>query len=483
MAETLVFIHHRNPIGVISPRLYGQFIEHLGRCCYDGLWVGKNSDIPNNEGWRTDALVALETMGVPVLRWPGGCYADHYHWRDGIGPAENRPRRLGMSCGLTVEDDNTLGTPEFLHYAAELGADAYLAGNVGTGTPQELCDWLEYCNSAFDTDLTRMRKADGAEKPWNVPFWGVGNENWGCGGNFTPAQYALEYKRYATMLRHIDPSAQLVICGWDTEEWNRTMLETIRPHFDLVDHVSIHRYWSAGPALTFNEDDYYNMIKESDKTEPYVARTAQIIAGAVGSRHTIGIALDEWGVWSPEARHTVNYEEPSTLRDAISAAITFEGFHRQCQVMSMANIAQTANVLHACVQTEGKNMWLTPTYHTFAMYRPHQGATAMHLTVTGSHSLPDGSQGVSATASRAADGSFTVSLVNRHLENSAPVRLAGCGMQTAEGKVLTADSPAAVNSASVPEKVAPAPFEVTGSGEEGWLCTLPPHSIATIRIA
>src|SRR5690606_998972 len=218
MLETTLKLDTTSPIGTISPRLYGQFAEHLGRCCYNGLWVGQNANVPHDNGIRLDVLKALQQMPVPLLRWPGGCYADHYHWRDGIGPADQRPRRLGMSCGLTVADDNSFGTHEFLRLCELLGAEPYLAGNVGTGTPQELCDWLEYCNATLDTSLTRERRANGAAEPFNVRLWGIGNENWGCGGNFDVVTYAHEYRRYATMMRHVDPTAEFVICGHD-EEW------------------------------------------------------------------------------------------------------------------------------------------------------------------------------------------------------------------------------------------------------------------------
>ncbi len=238
MSNTTLTIRADAPIGTISPRLYGHFAEHLGRCCYDGLWVGANrTDIAQRGGFRTDVIAALHALPVPMLRWPGGCYADHYHWRDGIGPANERPVRLGMSCGLQVEDDNSLGTHEFLAFCAAIGAEPYLAGNVGSGTPQELCDWLEYCNTAVATTLGRERARNGALAPFGVKLWGVGNENWGCGGNYDAATYACEYVRYATMLRHVDPSAALVVCGFD-DTWNVELLSTIGKHAGLVDHLS-----------------------------------------------------------------------------------------------------------------------------------------------------------------------------------------------------------------------------------------------------
>lgn len=495
MADTTLTIQHDDPIGVIAPRLYGQFAEHLGRCCYDGLWVGtRQREIPHDHGFRRDVLDALRRMPVPLLRWPGGCYADHYHWRDGIGPAEERPRRLGMSCDLQVEDDNSLGTHEFLWLCAQLGAEPYLAGNVGTGSPQELCDWLEYCNSARDTALTRMRRANGQAAPFSVPLWGVGNENWGCGGNFDPASYAREYRRYATMLRHVDPRAELVACGSDGTDregqWNRTLLQTIRDHLYLVDHLSIHSYWkSGGSEINFSADDYYHLLREASSTEAFVRQTAEIIAAEAGGRR-IGIALDEWGVWHPEVRSwgpgdvprrtdPLSYEQAGTLRDALAAAVAFEGFHRQCHVLTMANIAQIVNILHAPVMTDGAAMWLTPTYYAFQMHAPHIGATALPVAVGHGDALPDGSGAVSATASRS-ESSVALSLINRHYDREKSVRIDRIGSGgNARGHLLTADDPRAQNSAHQPDRVVPVPLKAQRDGD-GWRIDLPPHALATL---
>jgi alpha-L-arabinofuranosidase len=490
---TTIHIHTDAPIGTISPRLYGHFAEHLGRCCYDGLWVGTDAGVPNEEGFRSDVLDALRTLPVPLLRWPGGCYADHYHWRDGIGPPASRPRRLGMSCGLTVEDDNRIGTHEFLRLCASLGAEPYLAGNVGTGTPQELCDWLEYCNSALDTTLTRERAANGAGAPFGVRLWGVGNENWGCGGNYEAADYTREYRRYATMLRHIDPTAELVACGLE-DEWNTALLATLGPRLDLIDHLSIHDYWSAGgPETDFNEEQYYTLLAQAGATEAFVQRTAAIIAAATGGRHRIGIALDEWGVWHPEARRNgwgdipgrrpITYEQANTLRDALAAAIALEGFHRQCTVLSMANLAQIVNVLHAPVMTgpDGGQMWVTPTYHALRLHTPHIGATALHIVVDGGATVPGGGTAVSGTASTDGTG-IAVTIINRHLTEGATVALSGLGnVAFAEGHLLTAASPREQNSPDDPNRVAPVPLSVSGNRSDGWRVQLPPHALATLR--
>ena len=495
MSQTSVVVEIDSPIGTISPRLYGHFAEHLARCCYDGLWVGTDeSAIPQDGGFRTDVLAALRALPVPLLRWPGGCYADHYHWRDGIGPRDQRPRRLGMSCGLQVEDDNGLGTHEFLRLCAELGAEPYLAGNVGTGSTQELCDWLEYCNSARDTALTRQRRTNGASNPFGVRLWGVGNENWGCGGNFDAVSYAHEYRRFATMLRHVDPNAELVACGRD-DAWNIALLETLGRHTALVDHLSIHRYWNrSGHATSFDDVQYYALLAEAQATEDFIRDTARIIRDAIPAGQRMGIALDEWGVWHPqarlpppavgvEARQKHTFEQVGTLRDALAAAIALEGFHRHCDVLTLANLAQIVNVLHAVVMTNGARMWRTPTYHALRLHAPHIGATALRVTVDRGDSLPNGSPGLSATASRSAEG-LAVTLINRHRHLTADVCLDGnLSFKVANGQLLTAPTPRAANSAEQPDSVVPCPLKLHADRHHEWRFELPAHSVATICLS
>lgn len=493
MIETTLTVRKDAPIGTISPRLYGHFAEHLGRCCYDGLWTRGAYDVPHYGGFRADVVDALKAMPVPLLRWPGGCYADHYHWRDGIG---ERTTRLGMSCGLQVEDDNSLGTHEFIELCRLLGAEPYLAGNVGSGTVQELCDWLEYCNSTVSTKLVRERAANGSAEPFGVKLWGVGNENWGCGGSFEAEAYAVEYRRYATMLRHVDPTAELVICGHD-DEWNQRVIHANRRHMGLIDHYSIHRYWiHGGPELDFTEQEYYDLLAEADDTENFVTRTAGYLREALGdSDHRVGIALDEWGVWHPESRpwgpqgaelhrEPVTYEQAGTQRDAIAVAAALEGFHHQCHILTLANLAQIVNVLHAPVMTDGAAMWLTPTYYALQLHKPHLGATALPVEVTHGAALPGGENN-SVTGTASVSGSATtVTLTNRHYADTATVTLVV--PQTASvsaASVLAADSPRAVNSASQPDAVKPAPLSVESLGGGSWRVSLPPHSMATIQYA
>lgn len=491
MNDATLSVRADAPIGTISPRLYGHFAEHLARCCYDGLFVGASSAIPHQRGFRTDVLAALKALPVPLLRWPGGCYADHYHWRDGIGPASERPVRLGMSCGLQVPDDNSLGTHEFLWLCAQLDAEPYLAGNVGSGTPQELCDWLEYCNTAVPTTLAKLRAANGHPAPFGVRLWGVGNENWGCGGGYDAPGYAREYVRYATMLRHVDPSAELVVCGHD-DAWNVSLLATAGRHAELIDHLSIHHYWTGGGSEAgFGADEYDALLAEADSTEAFVRRTAAIIRDATGGRRPIGIALDEWGVWHPEARawgpgdvprrEPVTYEQAGTLRDALAAAVALEGFHRQCRVLTLANLAQVVNVLHAPVMTDGARMWLTPTYHALRMHAPHIGAEALPVALEHGAALRGGAPAVSATASRTARG-VAVTLINRHYTEPARVRLRCPDAPAHAAGALLAAAADSQNSAERPDNVAPAALAAPADGPGQWVLELPPHALATVTL-
>ena len=501
---TTVRVLTNEPIGTISPRLYGHFAEHLGRCCYGGLWVGHGQGV---EGFHPAVIEALRKLPVPMLRWPGGCYADHYHWRDGIGDPASRPSRLGMSCGLQVEDDNGLGTHEFLALCRLLGAEPYLAGNVGSGTPQELCDWVEYCNATARTTLARERAANGAAEPYGVRLWGVGNENWGCGGNYDPDTYAREYRRYATMLRHVDPQAELVACGYD-DAWNVQLVETLGDKLRLVDHLSIHDYWfDGGPEVDFDDDGYSRLLATARGTEAFVARTAAMLAEATGrsgatfrpnaadrSRHkqTIGVALDEYGVWHPEARPVnpygipfrtpVTYEQANTLRDGLAISLALAGFHRQCNVLSMANLAQIVNVLQAPVMTDGDRIWLTPTYHALAMHAAHIGATALPAEVTAGDSLPDSTPALSATASTT-DRGLTISLVNQHRTQGCEVSIAaGVTAGAATAQILSADAPNAQNNLDAPDRVAPKTLTVMTDGSDGWRLEMPPHSLVTVIV-
>lgn len=478
MPQATVKVDFEKPIGAVSPRLYGHFAEHLGRCCYDGLWVGKDSEIPNVGGFRKDIHDALAAMPTPLLRWPGGCYADHYHWRDGIGT--DRPVRLGLSCGRRVEEDNGLGTHEFLDFCEAIGAEPYLAGNMGSGSVQELCDWVEYTTYGGNTALAKERAANGRKQPWKVALWGVGNENWGCGGHYSPESYALEYRRYATMIRDVLPGEiEMVFCGQELD-WNTRAVEAMKGHTQLLKHWSIHRYWlEGGKGSTFTEAEFDAVLAEAHRTEEFVLETRAIL-DKIDPDRKIGIALDEWGMWHGDARswgpsgtpgYDDDYTQAGTLRDALAAAVALEGFHRQCNILSLCNLAQIVNVLHAPIMTDGADFWVTPTYHLLRMHTPHIGAEALTVSVEGNSS-------VSATATRK-DGKTTVSVVNRSYRDANGILLAGLsGPATAE---LLHAAPEAQNSAAEPNRVAPKPLECKVDAEGVWV-PLPPHSFATVTI-
>lgn len=474
-------IHMDAPIGTISPRIYGHFAEHLGRCCYDGLWA--------NGQLRQDVVAALKPLPVSLLRWPGGCYADHYHWRDGLGEPTRRPHRLGMSCGRTVEDDNRIGTHEFMELCHQLGAEPYLAGNMATGSPQELCDWIEYCNSTFATDLTRERAANGHAAPFQVKLWGIGNESWGCGGNYSAATYAQLYRVYATMVQHVDPQIELVLVGFD-DVWNGEVLKALQSTPKLVNHLSIHHYWFQGGHDTdFTEAQYYALLAEAASSEAFIARTAQLIRDIFGDAQQVGVALDEWGAWHPQSqawsealRPHQAFEQAGTLRDALAAGVALEGFHRQCAVLSLANLAQIVNVIHAPVMTEGQRMWVTPTYHALRLHAPHSGATALPVTLSPGFSLPDGSLAVSGTASIKA-GQLAITVINRHVDQAAMVTVPLAGdVRTVSGQLLTGESPRSFNTPEQPDVVGlqPLPVHVDGATVR---FELPAHSMATVLIA
>ncbi len=492
---TTLTVHAGETLGTISPYLHGHFAEHLGRCCYDGIFVGRDSPIPNRDGFRTDALDALKVMGVPQLRWPGGCFADSYHWRDGIGPVESRPRTWAESCGENVVEDNALGTHEFIAYCAALGADPYLAGNVGSGSPQEMMDWVHYCNGAADTTLARERAANGHPDPMGVKFWGVGNENWGCGGNYDAEAYAKEYKRYATFIKQMDSSVQLVACGFNERDWNLKLVEAMRNHLGLMDHVSVHQYWTFGPALGFSEEEYYNSMRAAALVEDVITYTDEILRFFVAGRRRVGIAFDEWGIWHPEANIGARYEAPSTLRDAVAGAGVLDVFHRWSDRVSTGNIAQIANVLQASVQTRGAEMWLTPTYHLFALYAPHRGGRAVRAEwesapardlAASTHwttSLPTGAVPLVSASASHRDGRLAVSLSNRHRTDAQEVVLSLRGLQTTGGTLRTMSGPPdAANSADAPETVAVRETRIDATGDTVTLA-LPPCSVQTLVLA
>ncbi|MFN8498962.1 MAG: alpha-L-arabinofuranosidase C-terminal domain-containing protein [Anaerolineae bacterium] len=374
------------PIATINPNIYGHFSEHLGACIYNGAWVGEDSAIPHSGGLCNDVITALRRIRPPVMRWPGGCFADDYHWRDGIGPTSARPRRINIHWGDVVET-NAFGTHEFIRYCEAIGAQPYIAANLGSGTPQEMRDWVEYCNFPDGTMLTDLRAANGAPAPFGVRYWGVGNEAWGCGGHFTPEDYATEYRRHATYLRDFGGQPlSLIACGPNGNdlEWTQrffTKLFDGAPGARRIHGYAAHYYCNTpGTALEFDDSGWYRLLEQAQGMETLITQQRALM-DAFDPLRQIGLVVDEWGAWHQPTpgRNPKFLWQQNTLRDAMLAAITLDIFNRHADKVAMANIAQTINVLQALLLTENGRTVTTPTYHVFDLYQAHQGGQAVRV--------------------------------------------------------------------------------------------------------
>lgn len=480
-------------IGVIEPLLHGHFAEHLGRCIYGGLWVGSDDDVATENGIRQDTLKLLSDLEIPMLRWPGGCFADDYQWTDGIGPRGERPRRRNahwtQGRANVPEESNAFGTHEFLTLCEELDCEPYLAANVGTGTPDMAADWVEYCNYDGDTSLVEQRRENGRENPWNVRYWGVGNENWGCGGNYAPKTYAEEYRRFATYLRSLRGpmgiDLDLVLCGHFVEGWNETVLETLQEDVEMVDHLSVHRYYHAGNATEFSNEEYYELFANASQLLDDIDDAASAINehAAPGS---IGIAVDEWGVWHPVAESDNGLEQPNTVRDAISAAGILDGFHHRADVLSMGNLAQTINVLQCLIKTDETAAWPTPTYHIFELHQPHQGRVSHEVSIdTESVAVGDGNDVPLLTASASAgEDDWFVTIANRDTaERTVTIQLDEEGLATVEAAVLFDDTEPSAHPDGPGHDYSPDPHDATIENSGTVSCTLPGSSVVSLSIA
>jgi alpha-N-arabinofuranosidase len=481
------------PGATINRNIYGQFAEHLGRLVYDGLWVGPGSAIPNTRGIRNDVVAALRNLNVPVLRWPGGCFADEYHWRDGVGPRDQRPRRINTSWGGVVET-NAFGTHEFLDLCEMIGAEPYISGNVGSGTPQEMMDWVEYMTSDSDSELANLRRRNGREKPWKAPYFGVGNESWGCGGNMRPEYYADEFRRFATFVKSYSGSrVQRIASGSNGEDYNWTEVLMSRAG-GRMQGLSLHYYtlptsnWrQKGSATQFGEAEWHATLARALRMEELIQKHGAIM-DKYDPEKRVGLMVDEWGTWydpEPGTRQSQLYQQNS-LRDALVAAVNLNIFHRHADRVQMANIAQVVNVLQSMILTDGGKMLLTPTYHVFEMYKVHQGATLIPVELAapeyrlGQAAIP----ALHASASRDAAGRLHLSVVNLDPNRAAQVALkvAGAAARNIEGRVLTAPAVNTVNTFDKPDAVKPAPFtSIQAQGEQITL-SLPSKAVVVLEI-
>jgi alpha-N-arabinofuranosidase len=481
--------------GIINRNIYGHFSEHLGRCIYEGIWVGEDSPIANTKGIRNDVVEALKEIKIPVLRWPGGCFADEYHWKDGIGPSEGRKRMINTHWGGTVEN-NHFGTHEFMELCAMLECEPYINGNVGSGTVQEMSEWVEYLTFNGVSPMAELRQQNGREEPWSVTYFGVGNENWGCGGNMRPEYYADLYRRYQTYVRNYgDNKIHRIACGPNADDYN-WMEVLMREAARYMDSITLHYYtlptgeWNnKGAATGFETDEWFSTLEKALHMEELVARHS-VIMDKYDPEKRVGLIVDEWGTWydvEPGTNPGFLYQQNS-IRDALVAGLTLNIFHKHSGRVRMANIAQTINVLQAVILTEGEKMILTPTYHVFNMYKVHQDAELLELAVEsgtysfGGREIPE----VSASASVNADGVIHVSLCNLNHTSAAklPLELRGFNGQAVEvtGTTLAGAAIDAHNTFNEPEAVAPQPFTAFQL-EDGILSLeLAPMSVTVLEI-
>jgi alpha-N-arabinofuranosidase len=454
-----------NAAGVrIAPELYGQFAEQLGEGITNGIWVGEDSPIPNIRGYRADVVEALKALHVPVLRWPGGCYADTYHWRDGVGPRAERPVTLNRWWGNN-EENNAFGTHEYFDFAELIGARTFLSVNVGTGTAGEAKDWVEYVTSPSRSTLAGLRRANGRDKPWKIDYAGIGNESWGCGGNLSAEQYAPLLRTYGTFVRQ-DHGPKIVAVGPSGDDYAWT--EEIMKSHDKFDFLSLHYYtlptgdWARkGAATGFSEAEWLATFAQTRRIDEMIARHSAIMDKADPGRK-VALAVDEWGTWYDSAPGSTALRQENTLRDALVAATNFHIFQRHAERVRMANIAQMVNVLQAVLLTDGAQMVRTPTYYAFLMYRPFQGGSALPVQVE-SPRLSAGATAVPAldvTAARGQDGSILLGLVNVDPDDSAAVDLSIAGVRgrRISGQLLTAPAMDSRNVFGAAEEVRPVPF-------------------------
>ena len=495
-AEFSVTILLNEPIGTIKPAIYSQFAEHIGGVIYDGIWVGPDSKVPNVGGIRASLIELVKQMGHVVVRWPGGCFADKYHWRDGIGPRGARPRRFGRWRDDT--EPNYFGTHEFLQFCKLCEVEPYLAANVGTGSPEEFQQWVEYCNApAGSTSIADERAANGAREPFRVRYWGVGNESWGCGGNFIPEDYCREYRKFTEWLPKYGVPLYLIAAGpnGNDRDWTQRFFAKWRDGQRAVIQGWAPHYYcgTTGHALNFSQDQWYEQLQKANRMETLI-KDQWAALGEVDTKHAIKLVIDEWGSWHPEGteinkRHL--FEQMSTLRDALVAALSLDTFNRHAEKVDMANVAQLINNLHSLFLADGDKFVATPTFHVYTMYRPHQGGRSVRMVTEGPEvkfqaaGREERIFRVAGSASVSPSNAATVTLVHSHATEPAEVvvRIKGGNVRGVQHTVLTHDQLNAHNTFAAPETVAPrsSARAPSASGDEIH-CVLPPRSVNRLDI-
>jgi alpha-N-arabinofuranosidase len=486
----------------IDRNIYGHFSEHLGRCIYEGYWVGEDSPIPNTRGIRQDVVEALKKIKPPVMRWPGGCFADEYHWMDGIGPRTQRPTMINTHWGGVVEN-NHFGTHEFMDLCAQLGCEPYVCGNVGSGTVQEMSQWVEYMTFGGKSPMADLRVKNGQTEPWRLKYFGVGNENWGCGGRMTAEYYADEYRRYSLYARNYgDNKLFRIACGPrnDDYHWTEVLMEKAGQAAlgggPYMDGLALHYYTSVrrlpdgsrvGSATAFDESEWIEIVAKGLAMDELVRRHSTIMDKYDPARK-VALIVDEWGTWytvEPGTNPRFLYQQ-NTMRDAIVAATSLDIFNKHCERVRMANIAQTVNVLQAMILTQNEKMLLTPTYHVFEMFAVHQDATMAPVDVDSEryelagYSVP----ALSASASMDVDGKLHISLsnANPHKDITLAVRLGGMKAGRVQGRVLQGATMNAHNTFDKPNQVAPRAFAGARLAGGDLEVVLPKMSVVVLEV-
>ena len=480
---------------IINKNIYGHFAEHLGHCIYGGFYVGENNTkIPNKDGVRLDVVAALTKLKVPVLRWPGGCFADTYHWKDGIGPKDKRPSMLNVWWG-NVKEDNSFGTNEFLNMCELLNAEPYLSGNVGSGTPQELSDWVKYvAHPNGSSPMTDLRQQNGRPNPWHVKYWGIGNEAWGCGGNMKADYYANVYRQYATFMTNGSSNERIyrIASGANDADYNWTeVLMREIPH-NLLDAVALHHYsvisWNKkGSATGFSEEEYFTTMQRSLLMEELVQKHSAIM-DKYDPKKRVALVVDEWGGWydvEPGTNGSFLFQQ-NTMRDAMIAGTTLNTFNNHCDRVKMANLAQIINVLQAVILTNDEKIILTPTYHVMEMYNVHQDATMLPITVNSKDYMMGKEKltAVSASASKDKNGITHISLVNIDAAKThdISISLEGGNYKNVTGRILSSDKLQNYNSFENPDRIKPATFNGATIKDTKLTLTIPPFSVVVLEL-
>lgn len=486
-SQNKIVVYADSVKGQISKHIYGHFAEHLGRCIYGGFWVGEDSPIPNKRGIRNDVVNALREINIPNLRWPGGCFADSYHWMDGIGPKSERGKSVNTSWGGVVED-NSFGTHEFMDLCEQIGAEPVICGNVGSGTVREMADWVEYLTSDAQSPMTDLRKKNGREKPWKVKFWGVGNESWGCGGIFSPDFYSNELSRYSFFLKNYGGNVLYKIASGGLQEdfeWTETLMkkwssqgEWLKGYmsgYSLHYYTICHNWAQKGSATDFNEEEWFSSLSKTIYMDELINKHSEIMDKYDPDKR-IGLIVDEWGNWfdvEPGTNSAFLYQQNS-LRDAMVAALNLDIFNKHCDRVKMANIAQTINVLQSVILTKDEQIVLTPTYYVFKMYKVHHDANLLPVDISsedytvGNESI----KSISSSASVDTNGLIHITLtnVNPNKGTKVKIELAGSGQKEfVRGEIITAAKINSYNDFGKDEEVTLREFDnvnITGNSVE-----------------